>query len=132
MTTQDLDNLFGIVSVPFDNVTMQLRRVLTRAQSRTVADVLTNSSKIQVAIAAMDFDALDENQAAEVARKMEDDICADLVRGCSACIVNHDELGLDEWSVVSLTQLFNFLREQTAKTLTDAMRSTFPQNGSNG
>ncbi|HOY81257.1 MAG TPA: hypothetical protein PLB92_03885 [Rhodoglobus sp.] len=128
--THDLDSMFGIVTVAFDTATIKIRRVLTRKQARTVADVMTNSARMQRDIAAMDFSKMADGEAETAARKMEDDIAEDLVRGCTACIVNADELNLGEWSIPSLTQLFSFVRDMTSKTLTDAMTAQFPQSGS--
>jgi len=71
---------------------------------------------------------MDEQET--MAHKMEDDIANDLVRGCRAALTNADELMLDEWSIASLTQLFQFLRSQTSKMLTDAMTAQFPPSGS--
>jgi chromosome condensin MukBEF complex kleisin-like MukF subunit len=126
----DLDEMFGIVTVQFDTAVLKVRRVLNRQQARTISDVVSSSAKMQLSIADVDFTQMSVDEQETMAHKMEDDIANDLVRGCRAALTNADELMLDEWSIASLTQLFQFLRSQTSKMLTDAMTAQFPPSGS--
>lgn len=156
----DLDAMFGFSTLTFEGVTIKLRKVLSKAQQRTLKDVAIATQRLQLSINDLLREAIELERAASRVeaenRKLagapdrmqpvpprmpeeeqearataaEDQIEVELVRGCTAILVNAEDLHLDQWGIESLTQLFVFLKESTSKSLKDALLAAFPQSGS--
>lgn len=140
-TQDDLNALFGFVIVKIDDdFALKVRRVLSKKQNRVVGHVLGESQKAQSRLNEMiiismkkegDEGYLPEDEIIKQSEELEDQLCADLVRGCQAMLWHDGEgLPLEDMSVVSISQLYNVLREQVSHSFSDELRKAFPQNGS--
>ena len=137
----EMDAMFGVDVVPFGSASFSTRRVLSRAQQKTVGSVVGSIQQLSIDLnqllkppeAGEDGvvpEALSEDEMLAAAEALEETMHQDLMRGAMAFITDDPaDLMLEEWATPALSQLFNTLHRRSQQAVTKAVGVNFPTNG---